>query len=544
MKNKLIIAGVLSISLVNAFWMLSARSLNSHECFVGITAREMIENNNYLWPTLNGEPRLQKTPLNYWLVAAAGKLTGKVDELTTRLPSAIFAFLSAAAILYYLSRWLLLRTAAISTAVWSTSLAYLRSSHDGRPDTVMTFFIVLCMLSFYGVVTSENRRGQVIQSIIFWISFALANLSKGPAPVAYITILIAVYIIFTRNWRIIGRMLPVAGILIFLVIVLPWPLYIAIKINWNLTLWKNEFIDRLSGDYAKGNYPIYYYLPMMFKYITPWVVFLPICLAAPFYRVWKEKRPLMIYLWIWFAAGIIFLTIDAGKRQHYIIPLIPAMAMLTGIVLDDMIFSRVAFEAKFVRNILAGYFLALIAAAAAGAIFIARTSPEYMPKVFLLVTITISWATAVVILFIKHKERLAAVGIFAGIMVFIIVFYYNFTAAVDKDADSRVFGQEIARRVPASEKLVSYGMVTSRLVFNYGKSISEIEDFSEIERLYEEGCWIICITMETEKLRNSGFNIVYSRDRENIKSDGGILIHKPVKEDEKVSVEKKSITAL
>jgi len=183
MEKKLIVIATLSLSAIISFWMLPDMSLRSHECYVSVTAREMLQSGDYLWPTMNGEPRLQKTPLCYWLVAGFGKLTGNIDELSARLPSALFAFLSAVAILYYLSQWLSLRIAALSTAVWSTSYAYIRCSHRARPDMVMAFFVILCLLSFYSIVISKKRYQQVIYGLIFWVSFALANLAKGPAPV-------------------------------------------------------------------------------------------------------------------------------------------------------------------------------------------------------------------------------------------------------------------------------------------------------------------------------------------------------------------------
>jgi hypothetical protein len=137
---------VLLLSAVTGSWTLSERPLNNHECFVSVTSREMLENNDWIMPTFNGEPRLQKTPLSYWLVAGLAKITGKVDEFTTRLPSAVFAVCSAVAILYFVNHWLSFRTAVLSAAVWATSLGYIRYSHNARPEMVITFFIVLCFL--------------------------------------------------------------------------------------------------------------------------------------------------------------------------------------------------------------------------------------------------------------------------------------------------------------------------------------------------------------------------------------------------------------
>ena len=127
--------------------------------------------------------------------------------------------------------------------------------------------------------------------------------------------------------------------------------------NWDVMIWKREFFDRLFGEYAAGNYPWYYYLGMVFKYTSPWCIFLPIALVAPFYKVWGEKRPVMQFLWLWFASDFVFLMLSGGKRQHYLLPLIPAMSILTAILIDEMAFVRQVFTLKYAANILRGHVL-------------------------------------------------------------------------------------------------------------------------------------------------------------------------------------------
>ena len=140
----------------------------------------------------------------------------------------------------------------------------------------LVFFVTLCLLSFYSAVASEDRRSRVVFMFIFWVSFALGNLAKGPAPVVYVGLPAALYIAINRRWRVIPKLLPVWGIIICLAVVLPWPLAAAYKANWDVMIWKREFFDRLFGEYAAGNYPWYYYFGMVFKYT---------CRGAFFFRL-------------------------------------------------------------------------------------------------------------------------------------------------------------------------------------------------------------------------------------------------------------------
>ena len=527
----LIVCGVLLISAVIAFWMLSERTLDSHECFVSLTAREMLQNGEWLIPTCNGHPRLNKTPLSYWLVAGAAMITGKVDEITARLPSAVFAFLSAAAVLYFVSRWLSFRIAVMSTIVWVTSLGYIRNSHNARPDMAMAFFTVLCLMSFYSAVTAENRRRQIIYMLIFWISFGLGNLAKGPAPIPLVLIPLGAYIVINRNWKVLPKLLPFTGVIIFLAIMLPWPLFIANKLNWDLTLWRREFVDRLYGEYAPGRYPVYFYFLMMFKFITPWVVFLPMAIVAPFYRVWQEKQPVMKFLWLWFAADFIFLTIDAGKRQHYILPLMPAMTILIGILLEDMIFERKAFSKIFAKNVLQWHIVALIVGITTATIYLAKTKPQTIPAMLILLSITIVISAVVSVLFARGKNT-AACGVgFAGIAAWTMIACASFTVLLDINKGAREFALKIAAIVPQGDKLVSYKHASTRFVQYFGKVVPEIEDKSALYGYYEQGDWVVSTSGYLKDLAgDTRFRDVYNKaidTQSDEKEDtGGALFHK------------------
>src|SRR2546422_3384512 len=57
-------------------------------------AKEMVETHNWLLPTNNGIPRLQKPPLLYWLIIVSFKLFG-VNAAAARLPVALAVLASA-----------------------------------------------------------------------------------------------------------------------------------------------------------------------------------------------------------------------------------------------------------------------------------------------------------------------------------------------------------------------------------------------------------------------------------------------------------------
>jgi 4-amino-4-deoxy-L-arabinose transferase-like glycosyltransferase len=521
---------VLLLSAVSASWTLSEDTLDNHECFVSVTAREMLASGDWVWPTFNGQSRIIKTPLSYWLVAGLAKITGRVDEFTARLPSVIFAVLSVGVILYFVNYCVSFRTSLICAGVWATSLDYIRHAHNARPEMVMTFFIVLALLSFYSAVITQSRKRQIAYALVFWLSFALSNLAKGPAPLPLVLVPLFFYVAIFRQWKKLFSWVSVVGLIIFLAIVLPWPLAIAHKLNWDLTLWKREFVDRFLGRYASGNKQLYYYLPGMFLFIIPWVAFLPMALTAPFYRVWNKKRPVMQFLWLWFVVDLVFITITGGKRQHYILPSMPAMVILIGIVIEDMVFIRKAYSLRFAKTVLAGHVIGVIALAVAGSGYLIKTYPNMVTEALILGAAVIIFTVAVAVLFAVGKPAFACGTLFVGIIMLVMVGYVTFLIPLDYNRYSRDFSKRLAQTVPQSDNLIAYERVSNRTVHYFGRMIPEIMDIPLLYERYEQGDWVVATDEQLEKLQADGrLRMVYYKEKaERIKQEDvpGGLFHK------------------
>jgi len=526
-----------------AFWTLSTKPLSNHECFVSVTAREMLANNDFIWPTFNGQSRLQKTPLNYWLVAGFSKITGRVDEFTTRLPSAVFGVLSAGVIFYFVSRQFSFRIAALSVCVWVTSLGFTRYTHNGRPEMTLIFFVTLCFLSFYSAVTAQNRRWQVVCMIIFWAGFALGNLAKGPVPIGMVGVPLFLYVVIFRHWKKIPSLLPVIGVFIFLAILLPWPLAIADRCKWDLAVWKREFVDRFFGEFASGNKPFYYYLEKMFQFILPWVVFLPMALAAPFFNVWGKKRSAMMFYWLCFVADVVFLSVSGGKRQHYILPAMPALAILIGVLIEDMIFARQAYTNKQSKQVLTGHIVVLVIIAVVGPLAVliadnlndeplhhAKSGAELFAGACMMGAAIIVTAAIVAVLFAGDKRLGGCAAVFAGVTLLNMLSYVLFINPLNRNEPSRLFSQTMAERIPASDKLAAYEYVSNRSVHYFGREIPEIKDREQLFRHYDAGGWVVATINHLEKLQtDSRFRKVYYQkqaERRHHRDAPGAVFHK------------------
>lgn len=494
---------VAAVSILTAFWALTDRSIGNHEAYVAVTARQMVSSGDWLVPFFNGEPRLQKTPLPYWLVAAAARTAGSVNDFVVRLPSAVLAVLSAIAIFYFVSGWLGLRTGVLSSLIWSTSLCYIRYSHTGRPEMAITAFVTIAMLSFYSAVNAESRKKQIYCMLVFWLSFSLSMLAKGPAPLPLIFPVLFLYFAVFRQWRLVPKLLPIAGLFLFLLIFLPWPIAVLVKCPQAAGIWKNEFLSRAAGEYAAGSKPFYYYFKVMFAYFLPFSAFIPLALAAPFYRIWEKRRQVMFYLWFWFVAGIVVMSLCGGKRQHYILPIMPAMAVLAGVILDDMIFLQKAYSRKFAANFLLLHLFAVVAVMASVIIWLMRTQHplrEFIIYTGLIITVL---TVCIGILFWLNKRLIATITFFAALCVFILVW----PAMEDEGNDENYIIYDFTDRVYAAapdNSVIAYCKVDASFIYYFGCDVSVVCNIDDIYNRYTAGDGVIATGENFEQLKKDG----------------------------------------
>src|SRR5690606_19590604 len=66
-----------------------------------VTVREMVEEGNWIFTTLNGEPRYQKPPLPTWLSAGMAEVFGTNSIWALRFPAALCGVI----LIFYFFRW-------------------------------------------------------------------------------------------------------------------------------------------------------------------------------------------------------------------------------------------------------------------------------------------------------------------------------------------------------------------------------------------------------------------------------------------------------
>lgn len=294
-------------------------------------AREMLERRDWITPILGGHAWLEKPPLYYWQAIIAYKIFG-VSDWAARLPSVFDATLMIVVIYFFLRRSLrgFELDGALITAACAGVITYARAASMDMP---LTAAFTVGMLAWW----AWRESGSQIQLATFYFCMALGMLAKGPVAPFLAALIIVLYSAAVHDSKIILRTLWVPGIVLFCAVALPW--YVAVQ-AYNPTFFHEFIVQHNLERYSQNLYhhlePFWYYLPVTLLALTPWTVFIITALMESLRR-WKSKtgrfetdvqNQLGIFAIIWLVTPIIFFSISQSKLPGYILPAVPAGALL------------------------------------------------------------------------------------------------------------------------------------------------------------------------------------------------------------------------
>jgi 4-amino-4-deoxy-L-arabinose transferase-like glycosyltransferase len=363
-----------ALSFVILFPRLGGLALTDpDETFYAQTAKEMLEDGNWVTPRIFGEPQYEKPVLYYWLIMASYIAFG-VNEFSARLPSAVFAFLGVFGV-FLIGKLLYSRRAGfLSAVVIATSLEYFVVGRGCVTDTVLTVCIVYTLFFFMAGWAGGKKANYYGAAI----SAALAVLTKGPIGLFIPGAAILIYLTLTNQIKFLFKKVPVfTSLLVFLAVALPWYIMVALS---NGQTFVSEFfgfhnITRfVHPEHKIGDTPVFY-VPVVLGGIFPWSVFFLFAV----WEMYRKKRTNKVHvleeetsvkypsvlLASWFLLVFLFFSVSRTKLVTYILPLFPAMAIITGKFLADLIAGRVS-RSKI--NKIVYLFVGVSLAAAVGAI--------------------------------------------------------------------------------------------------------------------------------------------------------------------------------
>jgi 4-amino-4-deoxy-L-arabinose transferase-like glycosyltransferase len=293
-------------------------------------AREMLARHDWITPTLNGTPWLEKPPLYYWQAMIAFAIFG-VRDWVARAPSAIDASLIVLAVYFFLKK---LRPGfhlegALMTASAAGLVGFAHSASTDMPLAAMFSLAMLCWYAWWETSTLKLLYG-------FYFFLALAFLAKGPIGVLLAGVVIFLFALAAGKPQLILKTLWLPGVFVFLGVAAPW--YIAVQLR-NPEFFRVFILEhnlaRFGSDLYHHTQPFWFYLPVVALALVPWVAFVAAAMAEVVRAWWAERRALFetgdalnAFLILWLVIPVVFFSFSRSKLPGYVLPAVPAGPLL------------------------------------------------------------------------------------------------------------------------------------------------------------------------------------------------------------------------
>lgn len=290
-------------------------------------SRHPIASKAWLYPTLNGEPYLNKPPLIHWLIALAYRFGG-VNEWTSRLPGAILTALSVP-LLYSIGREIFPQrtTAIFASLVYLTMLPMVRHGRLAMLDgAVVSFFV----LTIWCVLRSRRNLRYCLG---VGVGLGLICFTKGL--LGLLLGAIALLFLYWDTPRLLTHWYLWLGIIIGTAPVFSW--YAAQWLHYGDFFTQNAIVNQSLSRIWQGvdgrAQPLWYYLLEIIKYSFPWLLFLP----QGFRYAWLNSNiSYSKLIVVWLGVYILAISIMTTKLPWYVLPIYPAFALAVGVQLTQI----------------------------------------------------------------------------------------------------------------------------------------------------------------------------------------------------------------
>jgi 4-amino-4-deoxy-L-arabinose transferase-like glycosyltransferase len=289
-------------------------------------AREVLVLNDWVTPRENFLPVLDKPMFFYWLVALSLKAFG-TTEWSARLPCALAALGCLFLVYRFARRWWGPWEAMWSVLILLTTVEFFLLARIVILDMILTLSVTLALCSFYTAVRTEDKRTRALYCLLFYSALGIGTLTKGLVGVVIPGMVCLVYLLLTRRWFALRSFYLLPGALVFLAIVGPWYIWADARNPGYVRyyFWEEHFTRYLTDEFER-NQSWFYFLMVLAIGFAPWMFLLPAALNES----WKKRNDQNIFMMIWAIVPLVFLSASKSQLPHYVLPLYPALAILSG----------------------------------------------------------------------------------------------------------------------------------------------------------------------------------------------------------------------
>jgi len=315
----IVIVYMINIS-VNDIW-------TPNESFYADAVREMFESGDFLDIQYNYEPRYNKPPLTYWLMAGSSAIFG-INEFGLRLPIVLLA-LGSIWYTFLLGRHLYGPKGGLyAMLIMAVSAQLLAVKQYASPEIPLTFFFTASLYYFLKGYKERNFRN----ILLFYILLAMAVLVKGYPYIIVIGGIVGLYVLLDHSlrikeiWKELRFLKPVLGLTLVLLIGLSWVFYMYLTEGQEFwEVYKRETFDRAFTRKERSMRPFFYFEVMAWTILPFSIAFY--YAAIKWIKDYKSAKK-VLFPASWIIVMLVIFTISKGKIPTYFIQAHTAMALL------------------------------------------------------------------------------------------------------------------------------------------------------------------------------------------------------------------------
>jgi 4-amino-4-deoxy-L-arabinose transferase-like glycosyltransferase len=289
-------------------------------------AKEMLQGEGWLIPHLNNAVYYDKPPFLFWMIAGAAKVLGALNETAARLPSAFCGLLTLILVFFVGKRLFDEKAGFVAALVLATGGEFFWLVRRANLDITLTFCTTLAILFFFVGFQQKGRR--YLYYLIAYGAMALGFFTKLYPALIVPFFAVGGYFFWQRKFKFFVDPAHLPGMALFAAAIGGW-LYLAYLKGGSDYLLGLLFQKTASTFFVTYGHrePFFYYFWNFPADFLPWVLFLP---SAIIYGLKVKEKKEIVFLLLWSALVFLFFSLAQAKRELYILPIYPAVALIIG----------------------------------------------------------------------------------------------------------------------------------------------------------------------------------------------------------------------
>jgi 4-amino-4-deoxy-L-arabinose transferase-like glycosyltransferase len=292
----------------------------------------------------------RKPPLFYWLSALVADATGRtVDEVRARSVSVVAATALATAVLV----WTLVNVGTyegwLAFLLMLGTYGFASRATEALTDMLLTFLLFTAYATIYPLL-EEPQAGSSRRIIFVGVVLGLAILTKGPIAIVLCALAASIFLLIERRnpimmlrqrwpWQVVAIALALGAVWYVPAAIVGGHKLVRIIFAENF----GHFMPARLGGTGESYRPFYFIAARLLGGAFPMtLLLLPAAIAAYTGEISADKRRPVLYQISMSLAVLLFFSIASVKRDDYILPALPGIAILCASVFTLSVRGRAA----------------------------------------------------------------------------------------------------------------------------------------------------------------------------------------------------------